>query len=265
MQPPDWYLPIELMCNANDYAVGAILGQRKEGKPFNINYVSRTFNSAQTNYTTTKKKLLTVMFALDKFCLYLIDSSTIVYYDHVVVRYLMSKQDAKLRLIRWILLLQEFNLTSKDKKGAENVVADNLSRLTNEFSIKTTPINDFFPDELLFFINKMPWYANIVNYLATSEMPCDWSSQDKNKLLKKVKNFYWDDLYLFKYCFDQNFQRCRPDDEVSRVIQFFHSEACDNHFSLKKTLQKYCSVNFIGLHYLKIHMHSANCVRIFKW
>ena len=88
----------------------------------------------------------------------------------------MSKQDAKPRLIRWILLLQEFNLTIKEKNGAENVVADRLSRLTNESSIETTPINDSFPDEFLFSINKMPWYANIVNYLATCEMPCDWSS-----------------------------------------------------------------------------------------
>ena len=74
------------------------------------------------------------------------------------------------------MLLQEFNLTIKDKKGTENVVADHLSRLTNESSIETTPINDSFLDEFLFSINKMPWYANIVNYLATGEMPCNWSS-----------------------------------------------------------------------------------------
>ena len=109
----------------------------------------------------------------------------------------MSKQDAKPRLIRWILLLQEFNLTIKDKKGAENDVADHLSRLTNESSMKTTSINDSFPDssietitindsfsdEFLFSINKMPRYVNIVNYLATGKMPYDWSSQDKRKFL----------------------------------------------------------------------------------
>ena len=88
------------------------------------------------------------------------------------------------------MLLQEFNLTIKDKKGVENVVADHLSRLTDEFSIETTPINDSFPDEFLFSINTMSWYANIVNYLATSEMPCDWSSQNKKKFLTKVKSFY---------------------------------------------------------------------------
>ena len=82
------------------------------------------------------------------------------------------------------------------------LLQDHLSRLTNESSIETTPINDSFPDEFLFSINKMPWYANIVNYLATGEMSCDWSSQDKKKFLTEVKSFYWDEPYLFKYCFD---------------------------------------------------------------
>ena len=91
MQPPDWSLPFELMCNASDYVVGVVLGQRKEGKPFVIYYASRTLNSAQMNYTTTEKELLAVIFALDKFRSYLISSSTIVYYDHAAVRYLMSK------------------------------------------------------------------------------------------------------------------------------------------------------------------------------
>ena len=156
MQSPDWSLPFELMCDASDYAVGAVLGQRKEGKPHVIYYASRTLNSAQMNYTTTEKELLAVIFALDKFRSYLIGSSTVVYSDHAAVRYLMSKQDAKPRLIRWILLLQEFNLTIKDKKGVENVVADHLSRLTNESLIDTTPLNDSFPDEFLFSVNTMP-------------------------------------------------------------------------------------------------------------
>ncbi|KAH9698198.1 RNA-directed DNA polymerase [Citrus sinensis] len=205
MQPPDWSLPFELICDASDYAVGVVQGQRKEGKPFVIYYASRTLNSAQMNYTTTEKELLAVIFALDKFHSYLIGSFTIVYSDYTAVRYLMSKQDAKSRLIRWILLLQEFNLTIKDKKGAENVVANHLSRLTNEFLIETTPINDSFPDEFLFSINKMLWYANIVNYLAIGEMPCDWSSQEKKKFLTEVKSFYWDDPYLFSYCSAQIF------------------------------------------------------------
>ena len=244
MQSPDWSLPFELMCDASDYAVGAVLGQRKEGKPYVIYYASRTLNSAQMNYTTTEKELLAIVFALDKFRSYLIGSTTIVYSDHAAVRYLMSKQDAKPRLIRWILLLQEFNLTIKDKKGAENVVADHLSRLTNESSIDTTPINDSFPDEFLLSVDNMPWYANIVNFLVTGKMPPDWSSQDKKKFLTEVKKFYWDDPYLFKYCPDQIFRRCIPDNEISSVIKFCHSEACGGHFSSKKTAAKILQCGF---------------------
>ena len=129
--------------------------KKKEDKPFIIYYTSRTLNNTQMNYTTTEKELLAAIFALDKFHSYLIGSFAIVYSDHAYVRYLMSKQDVKLRLIRWIFLLQEFNLTIKDKKGAENVVADHFSRLTNESSIETTPINDSFPKAFLFSINKM--------------------------------------------------------------------------------------------------------------
>ena len=106
------------MCDASDYAVGAVLGQRKEGKPYVIYYASRTLNNAQMNYTTTEKELLAIIFALDKFRSYLIGSPTVIYSDHVVVRYFMSKQDEKPRLLGWILLIQEFNFTIKDKKGA---------------------------------------------------------------------------------------------------------------------------------------------------
>ena len=142
------------------------------------------------NYTAMKKEILAVIFALDKFRSYLIGSSTVVYSDHAAVRYLMSKQDAKPRLLRWILLDQEFNLTIKNKKGAENVVADHLLRLTNESSINTTPINDSFPDDFLFYIDSIPWYANIVNFLAIGKMPPDLSSLDNKKFFTEVKKFY---------------------------------------------------------------------------
>ena len=175
------------------------------------------------NYTIIEKELLVVIFALDKFRSYLISSLTVVYSDHTAIRYLMSKQDAKPRLLQWILLIQEFNLIIKDKKGAENIVGDNLSRHMNESSIDTTPINDSFPDDFLFFIDSMPWYANIVNFLVIGKMPPDWSSQDKKKFLTEVKKFYWDDLYLFKYSPDQIFRRCIPNDEISSVIKFCRS------------------------------------------
>jgi hypothetical protein len=147
MQVPDWSLPFEIMCDASDYAVGAVLGQRKDKKPHVIYYVGRTLNSAQMNYTTTKKELLAIVFALDKFQSYLIGTSIVIFTDHAALRYLLSKKDAKARLIRWILLLQEFNIEIKDKKGVENVVADHLSKLTFKEAKEEIPIRDAFPDE----------------------------------------------------------------------------------------------------------------------
>ncbi|KAM2230551.1 hypothetical protein ACFX1S_014941 [Malus domestica] len=129
--PPDWSLPFELMCDASNYALGAVLGQMKDKKPHVIYYASRTLNDAQLNYSTTKKELLAVVFALDKFRSYLIGTKVIVFTDHAALKYLLTKKEPKPRLIRWMLLLQEFDIEIRDKKGSENVVADHLSRMVH--------------------------------------------------------------------------------------------------------------------------------------
>ncbi|RVW92605.1 Retrovirus-related Pol polyprotein from transposon 17.6 [Vitis vinifera] len=126
---------------------------------------------AQRNYTTTEKELLAVVFALDKFRAYLVGSSIVVFTDHSALKYLLTKQDAKARLIRWILLLQEFNLQIRDKKGVENVVADHLSRLVIAHDSHGLPINDDFPEESLMSIEVAPWYSHIANFLVTGEVP----------------------------------------------------------------------------------------------
>ncbi|GKA15732.1 reverse transcriptase domain-containing protein [Tanacetum coccineum] len=128
---PNWDYDFEIMCDASDFALGAVLGQRKDKHFHPIHYASKTMTGAQLHYTTTEKEMLAVVLSLEKFRPYLVLSKTIVYTDHSAIKYLMAKQDAKSRLLRWILLLQEFNLEIRDKKGAENVAADHLSRLEN--------------------------------------------------------------------------------------------------------------------------------------
>nr|GEZ47272.1 reverse transcriptase domain-containing protein [Tanacetum cinerariifolium] len=122
---PNWDQPFELMCDASDYAVGAVLGQRVEKHFRPIHYASKTMNQAETNYTTTEKEMLAVVYAFEKFRSYLIINS---------LKYLFAKKDAKARLLRWILLLQEFDFKVIDTKGAENYAADHLSLATQQWN-----------------------------------------------------------------------------------------------------------------------------------
>ncbi|KAI3669358.1 hypothetical protein L6452_40591 [Arctium lappa] len=152
IQPPDWTLPFEIMCDTSNHAVGAVLGQKIGKASHVIYYASKTLDNAQSNYSTTEKELLAIVFALDKFRSYLLGTKVIIYSDHAALKYLLKKKNAKPRLIRWILLLQEFNLEIRDKSGAENLVADHLSRIT--FNGEQSPLKDDFPDEHLFIIAK---------------------------------------------------------------------------------------------------------------
>nr|GEV84226.1 reverse transcriptase domain-containing protein [Tanacetum cinerariifolium] len=160
------------MCDVSDYAVGAFLWQRVEKHFRPIHYASKTMNQAKINYTTTEKEMLAVVSAFEKFRSYLIMNRSIVYTDHLSLKYLFAKKDAKARLLRWILLLQEFDFKVIDTKGAENYAADHLSCIENPYENVFDPkeINKTFPLES---INKVahqdprtPWFADFANYHA---------------------------------------------------------------------------------------------------
>ncbi|GKB38286.1 reverse transcriptase domain-containing protein [Tanacetum coccineum] len=192
---PNWNIPFELMCDASDFAVGAVLGQRIDGKFKPIYYASKTLNDAQAHYTTTEKELLAV--------------------------YLFSKQDAKPRLIRWVLLLQGFDIEIKDKKGAENMAADHLSRLENpNMGILTEiEIADEFPDEHLMVLkttpdNDEPWYADYVNYIVGKVIPPKWTSEKRKRFFSQVKYYFWDEPYAFRLCPDNIIKRCVASNEI---------------------------------------------------
>jgi hypothetical protein len=145
MKPPDWSLPLEIMCDASDFAVGAVLGQHVGKLLHVIYYASKTLMDAQVNYTTIEKELLAVVFALDKFQSYLLGSKVIIYSNHVALQHLLAKKETKPWLIQWILLLQEFDIEIQDKKSTENVVTNHLSRIQFE-TPQPIPIHDSFPD-----------------------------------------------------------------------------------------------------------------------
>ncbi|GJW53969.1 reverse transcriptase domain-containing protein [Tanacetum coccineum] len=243
---PNWNLPFELMCDASDFAVGAVLGQ-KDGKNFHpIYFASKTLNPAQQKYTVTEKELMAVVFAFDKFRSYLILSKTIVHTDHSALKHLFKKQDAKPRLIRWILLLQEFDIEIKDRKGTENVAADHLSRIENDESSDDSEVDDNFPGETLMEINTKdePWFADFANYLVADIIPKGMTYQQKNKFFSDLKHYFWEEPYLFKVCSDRMIRRCVSGPETRTILDQCHHGPTGGHYGPNVTAKKVLDSGF---------------------
>ncbi|KAK0596401.1 hypothetical protein LWI29_015350 [Acer saccharum] len=166
---------------------------------------------------------------------------------HAALRHLLQKKDAKPRLIRWILLLQEFDLEIRDKKGSENVVADHLSRLVqvNPDEVDILPLHEKFPDEqLLAVMDSEPWYADLVNYLVSGVVPEDLNSQGRKRFVTKAKKYFWDDPYLYTHGPDSVIRRCVPESEQIDVLKFCHELQCGGHFGARKTALKVLQSGF---------------------
>ncbi|GKC42499.1 putative nucleotidyltransferase, ribonuclease H, partial [Tanacetum coccineum] len=214
---PDWNEPFELMCDASDFAVGAVLGQRIDGKFKPIYYASKTLNNAQEHYTTTEKELLAVVFSFDKFRQYLVLSKTVVYTDHSALKYLFSKEDAKPRLIR---------LENPD-----------LGTFAEE------EITDEFPDEHLMILkaelnNDEPWYADYINYIVGKIIPPNWTPEKRRRFFSQVKYYFWDEPYAFKLCSDNVMRRCVAGNEIFEILAHCHSGPTGGHHSASITGRK---------------------------
>nr|GEV77699.1 hypothetical protein [Tanacetum cinerariifolium] len=201
----DWNLPFKLMCDASDFAIGAVLGQRKTKHFQPIQYASKTMTKAQIHYTMTEKEMLAVVYAFENFRPYLVLSKSIVYTDHSALKYLLNKQDAKPRLIR---------LENPHKDVLEN-----------------KDINESFPLETLGNISSesTPWFVGFANYRAGNFIVKEMSSQQKKKFFKDVKHYFWDDPYLFKICADKIIRRCVHGQEANDILKACHEGPTGGH------------------------------------
>nr|GEW60816.1 reverse transcriptase domain-containing protein [Tanacetum cinerariifolium] len=242
--------PFELMCDASEFAVGAVLEQQIEKHFRPIHYASKTMTEAESNYTTTEKEMLAVVYAFEKFRSYLIMNKSIVYTDHSALKYLFAKKDAKARLLRCILLLQEFDFKVVDTKGAENYAADHLSRLKNPYENVFDPkkINEFFPlktiSKLAHHDQGTPWFADFTNYHAGKFIIKGMTTQQKNKFFKDVRHYFWDDPYLFKTCADQVIRRCVAGQKAVDILTACHSRPTGGHYGANYTAKRVFDTGF---------------------
>ncbi len=162
-------------------------------------------------------------------------AKVIVYTDHAALKYLLTKKDAKSQLIRWILLLEEFDIEIKDKKGVENSVADHLSRMqiTN---MKELPINDYLRDDMLLKVRDFdPWYVTIVNFMVAGHVP---PRENKKRLIYESRSHLWDAPYLYRVCSDGLLRRCVSADEGIKIIEKCHVAPYGGHYGEFRTHAK---------------------------
>nr|GEX56411.1 reverse transcriptase domain-containing protein [Tanacetum cinerariifolium] len=192
--------------------------------------------------------MLAIVYAFEKFQPYLVLSKSIVYTDHSTLKYLLSRKDAKPRLLRWVLLLQEFDIIIRDKKETENLAADHLCKLENPYwdVFENKDINEDFPLETLSKISSgsTPWFANFENFHAGNFIVKGMSSQQKKKFFKDVKHYFWDDPYLFWICADQIIRRCVHGQEANDILKVCHEGPTEVNHGAKFTAKKVFDAGF---------------------
>jgi transposase InsO family protein len=237
LRGPNWSLPFHICTDASDTTLGVVLGQREGKIPYAIYFVSKNLSPAEANYIVTEKEFLSVVHAINKFRHYIMGYKVFVHTDHSAIRFLMNKPVTNARVTRWLLLLQEFNITIIDRPGRDNLVVDFLSRLIHTGD--STPVDDDFPDENLFSISTFtPWYADVANYLVTDKLPQGMTSREKQRIIQLSANYMWHEDTLYRTGPDLVIRRCVREDEMQDIFRAFHDGPCGGHFADKRTTYK---------------------------
>nr|GEV82593.1 reverse transcriptase domain-containing protein [Tanacetum cinerariifolium] len=205
----------------------------------------KTMTEAESNYTTTEKEMLAMVYAFEKLQSYLIMNKIIVYTNHSALKYLFDKKDSKARLLHWVLLLLEFTFKVIDRKRDENLAADHLSRLEipHQNVLEPKEINESFPLETLNLVSSRgnsstPCFADFANYHAGNFVVKGMSSQYKNKFFKDVKHYFWDDPFLFKIYANKVIRRCVHGLEAIDILNACHYGPTRRHHGPNYTAKK---------------------------
>ncbi|GJR24487.1 reverse transcriptase domain-containing protein [Tanacetum coccineum] len=199
-------------------------------------------SEAQAHYTTTKKELLAVVYAFEKFWSYLVLSKSIVYTDHSAIKVYLRKIDAKPETDAWILLLQEFDVYHPRQKRSRKSAADHLSRLENphQDKLENKEITKTFPLKTLgsvaLRVDSTLWFADFANYHAGNFIVKGMSSQQKNKFFKDVKHYFWDDPFVQNMC-GSNDRRCVHGKEALDILEACHNGPTGGHHGANLTAQ----------------------------
>nr|GEV85988.1 reverse transcriptase domain-containing protein [Tanacetum cinerariifolium] len=212
--------------------------------------------------------MFAVVYAFEKFRSYLIMNKSIVYTDHSALKYLFAKKDSKARLLRWVLLLQEFTFKVIDTKGEKNLAADHLSRLENPHQNVLDPneINESFPLETLNLVStrgnqSTSWFADFANYHAGNFMIKGMSSQQKSKFFRDVKHYFLDNPFLFKIYADQVIRRCVSGQEAVEIRKACHYRLTGGHHGPNYTAKK---VFDLGFYWPTIYRDAQDLVKNFN-
>ncbi|GKE67000.1 reverse transcriptase domain-containing protein [Tanacetum coccineum] len=201
---PDWDLPFELMCDASDFAIGAVLGQRHEKHFRPIHYASKTMNEEESHYTMTEKEIVYGSLLLQEFKFKVIDT-----------------KGAE-------------NLAADHLSRLENPYENDLDpkEINEKFPLETLNMVTFRGD------SSTSWFADFSNYHAGNFIVKGMSSQQKNKFFKDIKHYFWDEPYLFKICADQVIRRCIAGQEAIDILIATHSRPTGRHYGANYTAKK---------------------------
>jgi hypothetical protein len=234
------------------------LGQEENHLPYAIYFISKNMTTAELNYTVTEKEFLAVIYEINKFRHYITSYSTFVHTDHSTIKYLMNKPITNARVTRWLLLLQEFDITIVDRPGKENVVVDFLSQLTPD---DDTPIDDSFLDEYLFAVSAhSPWYADIANYLVAGKLPPHLSHREKKSIVHQCARYSWISGCLFHTGADQEIRRCIREDEVYDLLKSCYDGLVEGILLIREHRIKFSGWGTIGPHSSKMQRNMSGPV-----